>query len=66
MLRITLVKSPIGYRSDQRQTLEALGLRRMGQTVSHADTPSIRGLTFKVRHLVRVEEQEGGVSPAHR
>ncbi len=46
MLKITLVKSPIGYRADQRQTLEALGLRRMGQSVAHADTPSIRRLTF--------------------
>lgn len=55
-LRITLVKSPIGYSKRQKGTLRALGLRRMHQTVEHEDTPVIRGMVAKVRHLVRVEE----------
>ncbi len=55
-LRITLVKSPIGYDKRQKGTLRALGLRRMHQTVEHEDTPVIRGMVAKVRHLVRVEE----------
>ena len=55
-LRITLVKSPIGYAKRQKGTLRALGLRRMHQTVEHEDTPVIRGMVAKVRHLVRVEE----------
>ena len=55
-LRITLVKSPIGYAKRQKGTLRALGLRRMHQTVEHEDTPVIRGMVMKVRHLVRVEE----------
>ncbi len=55
-LRITLVKSPIGYDKRQKGTLRALGLRRMHQTVEHEDNPVIRGMVAKVRHLVRVEE----------
>ncbi|HFC10454.1 MAG TPA: 50S ribosomal protein L30 [Chloroflexi bacterium] len=55
-LRITLVKSPIGYNKRQKGTLRALGLRRMHQTVEHEDNPVIRGMVAKVRHLVRVEE----------
>jgi large subunit ribosomal protein L30 len=55
-LRITLVRSPIGYAEDQKRTVRALGLRRMHQTVEQKDTPVIRGMVSKVRHLVRVEE----------
>jgi large subunit ribosomal protein L30 len=55
-LRITWRKSAIGYRRDQKATIRALGLRRLGQTVEHQDTPAIRGMVFKVRHLVTVEE----------
>ncbi len=55
-LRITWTKSGIGYPRDQRRTLRALGFRRLNQTIEHDDTPSIRGMIFKVRHLVRVEE----------
>ncbi len=55
-LRIQLVKSPIGYRADQRATVRSLGLRRMRQTVERPDTPIVRGMVFKVRHLVKVEE----------
>ena len=56
-LRITWTKSGIGYSRDQRRTLRALGFRRLNQTIEHEDTPSIRGMVFKVRHLVRVEEE---------
>jgi large subunit ribosomal protein L30 len=55
-IRVTLVKSPIGYTKDQKATVRALGLRRMNQTVEHTDTPALRGMLFKVEHLLRVEE----------
>lgn len=57
LLRITLVRSPIGYAERQKRTARALGLRRMNQTVEHADTPQIRGMIAKIPHLLRVEEQ---------
>ncbi len=55
-LRITLVKSPIGYNERQKGTVRALGLRKMNDTVEHDDTPPIRGMIAKVSHLVTVEE----------
>lgn len=55
-LHITLVKSPIGYSAKQRQTVEALGLRKLHQTVEHEDTPAIRGMVEKVSHLLKVVE----------
>lgn len=55
-LRITYVKSSIGYSSDQGRTVQALGLRRLHHVVEHEDSPSMRGMLHKVRHLVRVEE----------
>jgi large subunit ribosomal protein L30 len=53
---VTLVRSPIGYTKDQKQTVLALGLRRMHQTIEHRDTPALRGMIRKVGHLVQVEE----------
>ena len=53
---VTLVRSPIGYTKDQKQTVLALGLRRMHQTIEHQDTPAVRGMIRKVEHLVKVEE----------
>jgi large subunit ribosomal protein L30 len=53
---VTLVRSPIGYTKDQKQTVLALGLRRMHQTIEHQDTPALRGMIRKVEHLVKVEE----------
>ena len=53
-LKITYKKSAIGYKSDQRATLNALGLKRLNQTVELADNASIRGMIHKVRHLVGV------------
>ncbi len=55
-LKITLVKSPIGYNQRQRGTVKALGLKRLNSSVEHEDTPVIRGMIFKVSHLVAVEE----------
>mgnify|MGYP001449450805 FL=1 len=55
-LKITLIKSGIGNRWDQKRTIESLGLRKLNQTVEHDDTPSIRGMIFKIRHLIEVEE----------
>ena len=55
-LRVTLVKSPIGYSKKQKSTVRALGLRRMHQTVEHVDSPALRGMLFKVKHLFEVEE----------
>ena len=55
-LFVTLVRSPIGYTKDQKQTVLALGLRRMHQTIEHRDTPALRGMIRKVEHLVKVEE----------
>ncbi|MBI4304031.1 MAG: 50S ribosomal protein L30 [Chloroflexi bacterium] len=55
-LRITWVKSAIGYKEDQKRTIEALGLHRLNQSVIHDDSASVRGMILKVRHLVKVEE----------
>ena len=54
-LRITWVRSQIGCARDQRRTIRALGLRRLNHSVEHEDTPTIRGMVHKVRHLVAVE-----------
>ncbi len=55
-LRITWIKSSIGYSRRQKGTVRALGLRRLGDVVEQADTPVIRGMIEKVSHLVEVEE----------
>lgn len=55
-IRVTLVRSPIGYTKDQKATARALGLRRMHQTVEHNDNPALRGMIRKIIHLVQVEE----------
>ncbi len=56
VLRITLVKSPIGYSLRQKRTVRALGLRRLRQTVEQVDNPAVRGMITKIQHLVQVEE----------
>lgn len=56
MLRVTLVKSAIGYSQSQKDTLRALGLRRINQMVEVPDTPPMRGMLAKVIHLIRIEE----------
>jgi ribosomal protein L30 len=55
-LRITYVKSAIGYSQDQKDTVRSLGLRKLNSVAVHNDTPAIRGMAFKVRHLVTLEE----------
>lgn len=55
-LKITLVKSTIGALKDQQATVKALGLRKTNHTVEQPDNPCIRGMIFKVKHLVKVEE----------
>lgn len=55
-LRVKLVRSPIGSTSYQREVLKGLGLRRMNHVVERQDTPEIRGMVSRVRHLVEVLE----------
>jgi large subunit ribosomal protein L30 len=55
-LKITLEKSTIGCLQNQIATVKALGLRKIRSEVVHEDTPAIRGMIFKVKHLVKVEE----------
>ena len=55
-IRITYKKSSIGYNRKQQDTIKALGLRKLNQSVEHNDTPVIRGMVDKVSHLVVVEE----------
>ena len=55
-LKLTLVRSVIGKSKDQKATVEALGLRKMNQTVTKEGTPQIKGMVRKVQHLLSVEE----------
>lgn len=55
-LRVTQIKSEIGRPEDQAKTLRALGLGKIGRTVEQVDNESVRGMIFKVKHLVEVEE----------
>ncbi|KAF0106223.1 MAG: large subunit ribosomal protein L30 [Anaerolineaceae bacterium] len=55
-IKVTLVRSAIGYPKPQKATVRALGLRRLNQTVEHKDTPALRGMLAKVVHLIRIEE----------
>lgn len=55
-LRITWTRSGIGYPRDQRATIRSLGLRRLRAVVQRPDSPQLRGMLMKVRHLVQVEE----------
>ncbi len=55
-IKVTKVKSAINRTQRQKRTLEALGLKKIGQVVEHDDTPNILGMVNKVKHLVSVEE----------
>ena len=55
-IRVTQIKSPIGRRSDQRQTLIGLGLNKLHRQRELEDTPAVRGMINKVKHLVRVDD----------
>lgn len=57
-LRLTWVKSGIGYKRDQRLTIRALGFHRLNQTIEQEDTPDVRGMIAKVKHLVRVDKEQ--------
>ena len=54
-VKITLVKSTIGFNRDQAKVVQGIGLRRIGHSVELADTPATRGMIHKVRHLVEIE-----------
>lgn len=56
LLKVTLVKSPIGYNKKQKDTVKSLGLRRLGRSVLIGDAPQVRGMIARVSHLVEVEE----------
>lgn len=56
ILRITLVRSPLGNTQRHKDTVRSLGLRKMHQTVELVDSPQLRGMVAKVAHMVRVEE----------
>lgn len=65
-LKITWIKSCIGRPASQRRVVQSLGLRRLHHTVTHGDTPTIRGMVNKVQHLLKVEEvveENGGPTP---
>ena len=55
-LKVTLIKSGIGYAQDQKKTLKVLGLNRLNKSMVHKDNLAIRGMLDKVRHLIKVEE----------
>ena len=55
-VRVTLVRSPIGYPEPQKRTVRALGFHRLHETVEREDTPVLRGMLAKVIHLIRIEE----------
>ncbi len=57
MPKVTQVKSKNGANHAQRETLRSLGLRKIGHTVEHPDSPQLRGMLHKVRHLIVVEEK---------
>jgi large subunit ribosomal protein L30 len=63
-MRVTLLKSPIGYSLQQKRTLRALGLKRQRQSVEHDDNPAIRGMVRKVAHLVSVDTDDATKVPA--
>jgi ribosomal protein L30 len=69
-IRITLVRSPIGYQKYQRVTAETLGLRKLHATVVHRETPAIRGMVTQIGHLLKVEEvdapEETDAKPARQ
>jgi large subunit ribosomal protein L30 len=58
-VKVTQTKSKNGANHAQRETLRSLGLRRIGQTVEVKDTPQARGMVHRVRHLIKVEENDG-------
>lgn len=58
VIKITLVRSPIGNSERQKATIRALGLHKLGQTVEQKDTLTVRGMLAKVNHLIQIEEAQ--------
>jgi len=56
-IRVTLVKSPIGYEKSQKATVRALGLTKLSQSVEKDDSPAVRGMIAKVSHLLEISEE---------
>jgi large subunit ribosomal protein L30 len=54
-VKITLIKSPIGFKDNQEVVVRGLGLRKLNSTVELKDTPAVRGMIHKVRHLIEVK-----------
>ena len=65
-IKVTLKKGVVGRPADQRGTVKALGLKRIGHTVEKDDRPEIRGMIFKVKHLVEVEELPASAKTAKK
>ena len=65
-LKVTYIKSSIGYAKDQKATVRSLGLRKLHQSVMHEDSAAIRGMIFKVKHLVKVEEVNDGLAASQQ
>jgi large subunit ribosomal protein L30 len=65
-LRITLVRSVIGYSERQKRIVKSLGLRRIRQTVEHDASPTIQGMLNKVGHMLKVEPLPPGTPPTYR
>jgi large subunit ribosomal protein L30 len=57
IIRVTLMKSAIGFSKEHKATVKALGFKRLHQTVEHVDSRTLRGMLYKVAHLVVVEEK---------
>ena len=57
IIRVTLVRSAVGYSKEHKATVKALGFKHLHQTVEHVDSPTLRGMLYKVAHLVVVEEK---------
>ncbi|GAB4519810.1 MAG: 50S ribosomal protein L30 [Anaerolineae bacterium] len=66
VVRVTLVKSPIGYKKIQRRTCVALGLRRVNHSVVHRETPQVRGMINSIIHLLHVEETDASELPVRQ
>lgn len=63
MLRITLKKSPIGHNPRNRKTIQSLGIHKVGQTVEHEDSSTVRGMIYPIQDLILVEEVDGTPTP---
>jgi large subunit ribosomal protein L30 len=57
IIRVTLMRSAIGFSKEHKATVKALGFKHLHQTVEHVDSPTMRGMLYKVAHLVVVEEK---------